>query len=102
MPRLTTLALAVPLLAGSLGLGGCASKTYVNEQIAIVSHRVDALETRLNETDGTAKAARGEAQAASGQSQANAQRLDALNARVDRVEQKMAQQAALPVKRPRH
>lgn len=70
-------------------MGGCATKGYVRDQIAPVSQRVDALETRLQETDGTAKSALAQAQAASGQAQNNGQRLDQLNARVDGVEQRM-------------
>lgn len=95
------LAPAVIILAGAVGLGGCASKSYVREQIAPVSQRVDALETRLQETDGTAKQALTEAQAASGQLQANGQRLDQINSRVDGVEQRLQAQEAMP-KRPRH
>ena len=69
-------------------MGGCATKSYVREQIAPVSQRVDALEARLQETDGTAKSALAQAQAAAGQSQNNGQRLDQLNARVDGIEQR--------------
>lgn len=82
---------AVVILAGGAGLGGCASKSFVREQIAPVSQRVDTLEARLQETDGTAKAALAEAQAASGQAQINGQRLDQLNGRVDSVEQRQLQ-----------
>lgn len=101
-PSLTKLAPAVVIL-GALGLGGCATKSFVREQIAPVSQRVDALETRLQETDGTAKAALTEAQAASAQAQNNSQRLDQLNGRVDGVEQRM-QALALErqKKRPRN
>ncbi|MFA6113438.1 MAG: hypothetical protein WC729_05585 [Sphingomonas sp.] len=76
-------------MVGALGLGGCATKGYVRDQIAPVSQRVDALETRLQETDGTAKSALAQAQAASGQAQNNGQRLDQLNARVDGIEQRI-------------
>lgn len=89
---------AVVMLA-ALGLGGCATKGFVRDQVAIVNQRVDGLEARLNETDATAKAAQAEAQAASAQGQANTQRLDQLGARVDGVEQRMNQAAA---KRPRN
>lgn len=89
------------ILVGAVGLGGCASKSYVREQIAPVSQRVDTLETKLQETDGTAKSALAEAQAASGQLQASGQRLDQLNGRVDGVEQRLQAQEARP-KRPRH
>lgn len=102
---LTKLAPVVVVVAG-VALSGCASKSYVREQIAPVSQRVDALETRLQETDGTAKAAlsqaqaaAGQAQAAAGQAQANTQRLDQLTSRVDTVEQ---EQAAAKRKRPRN
>ena len=45
LPSLTKLSpLAVILLAGPV-LGGCATKSYVREQIAPVSARVDTLET---------------------------------------------------------
>ena len=99
---LTKLAPAVVILAGALGLGGCATEKYVREQIAPVSQRVDALEAKLQETDGTAKAALAEAQSASGQAQNNSQRLDQLNGRVDSIEQRMQAQAVAPRKRPRN
>lgn len=92
---------AVVILVGSAGLGGCATKSFVREQIAPVTQRVDALEARLQETDGTAKAALAEAQAASGQAQNNGQRLDQLNGRVDGMEQRMQAQENRG-KRPRN
>ncbi len=95
------LAPAAVILVGAVGLGGCASKSYVREQIAPVSQRVDTLETQLRQTDGTAKAALAEAQAASGQLQSAGQRLDQINGRVDGVEQRLQAQEARP-KRPRH
>lgn len=88
-------------MVGALGLGGCATKSYVREQIAPVSDRVASLETKLQETDGTAKAALAEAQAASGAAQGNGQRLDQLTGRVDGVEQRLAAQEQRG-KRPRH
>lgn len=88
-PTVTKLAPMAVILVGALGLGGCATKAYVREQIAPVSLRVDTLETRLTETDGTAKSALAQAQAASGQAQNNSQRLDQLNGRVDGIEQRM-------------
>ncbi len=87
------------VLVGALGLGGCATKAFVREQVATVSQRVDALETKLQTTDGTAKQALAEAQSASGQAQNNGQRLDQLNARVDGLEQKMQESQR---KRPRN
>lgn len=99
---LTKLAPAIVLLAGALGLGGCATKKFVREQIAPVSQRVDALEVKLQETDGTAKSALAEAQAASQQAQNNGQRLDQLNGRVDSIEQRLVAQEQAPRKRPRN
>ena len=89
LPSVTKVAPAAMILVGALGLGGCATKGYVRDQIAPVSQRVDALEVRLGETDNTAKSALAQAQAASGAAQNNGQRLDQLNARVDGIEQRM-------------
>lgn len=85
---------AIMILIGAIGLGGCATKSYVQEQIAPVSQRVDALETRLQQTDGTAKAALAEAQN-------QTQRLDQLGGRVDGVEQRLQAQENRG-KRPRN
>ena len=97
----TKLAPAVAILVGAVGLGGCATKGYVRDQIAPLSQRVDALEAKLGETDRTAKSAQAEAQAASGQAQNNGQRIDQLNARVDGIEQRM-REAQNQRKRPRN
>ncbi|MDR6114432.1 MULTISPECIES: hypothetical protein [unclassified Sphingomonas] len=94
--------MAVVVLAGAVSLGGCATKSFVREQIAPVSQRVDTLEAKLQETDGTAKSALAEAQAAAGQAQNNGQRLDQLNGRVDGVEQRLTVQEQKPARRPRH
>lgn len=98
-PSVTKIAPAIVILVGALGLGGCATKGYVRDQIAPVSHRIDALEAKLQETDGTAKSALAGAQAASGQAQNNGQRLDQLSARVDGIEQQMQENKK---KRPRN
>jgi len=100
-PSVTRIAPAFVIMVGALGLGGCATKSYVREQIAPVSQRVDALETRLQETDGTAKSALAQAQAAAGQAQNNGQRLDQLSGRVDGIDQRLQAQERRP-KRPRN
>lgn len=92
-PSLTKLA-PVMIMVGAVGLGGCATKSYVREQVAPVSQRVDALEARLQQTDETAKAALAEAQG-------HTQRLDQLNSRVDGVEQRLQAQENRG-KRPRN
>ena len=91
----------IVIMAGGIGLSGCATKSFVREQIAPVSQRVDVLETRLQETDGVAKAALAEAQSASQQAQNNGQRLDQLNGRVDGMDQRMQAQERRG-KRPRN
>ena len=93
---------AVVTLAGALSLGGCATKSYVREQIAPVSQRVDTLEAKLQDTDGTAKNALAQAQAAAGQAQNNGQRLDQLSGRVDTIDQRLTAQEQKPAKRARH
>lgn len=98
-PSVTKIAPAALILVGALSLGGCATKGFVREQIAPVSQRVDALEAKLQETDGTAKSALAQAQAAAGQAQNDGQRLDQLNARVDGIEQRMQENQR---KRPRN
>ena len=79
-PSVTKLAPAVVIMVGALGLGGCATKGYVRDQIAPLNQR---------DTDATAKQALSEAQAAGQAAQNNGQRLDQLNARVDGIEQRM-------------
>lgn len=88
-PSLTKIAPAFVILIGSLGLGGCATKGFVREQVAAVNQRIDGLETRLQTTDGVARQAQSDAQAAAGQAQQNGQRIDQLNARVDGMQQQM-------------
>jgi len=101
-PFVSKFAPAAVILVGAVGLGGCATKSYVREQIAPVSQRVDTLETRLQETDGVAKSALAEAQAASGQLQNNGQRLDQLTGRVDGLDQRVQAQERKPARRPRN
>jgi peptidoglycan-associated lipoprotein len=52
------------LALGALGLGGCATKKYVNEQVGIVDSKVANHETRLVELDGTSREALDRATAA--------------------------------------
>lgn len=94
--------LALVVIAGGVAVSGCATKRYVREQVAPVAQRVDTLEAKLQETDGTAKSALAEAQAAAGQAQANGQRLDQVSGRVDGVEQRLTVQEQKRAKRPRH
>jgi len=95
-PAMKKFSPVVAIVIAAAGLGGCATKSYVREQIAPVSARVDTLETRLQQTDGTARQALAEAQAASAQVQGNGQRLEQLNGRVDTIDQRLQAQESRP------
>jgi septal ring factor EnvC (AmiA/AmiB activator) len=89
---------ATVLMAAVVGLSGCATRGYVDEQIATVNQRIDgvdarqqATDTRLQSVEATANNALTEARSASGQAQNATGRLDQLNARVDSLDQRMQQ-----------
>ncbi|MET4595018.1 hypothetical protein [Sphingomonas sp. Leaf20] len=89
------------ILVGSVGLGGCATKGFVREQIATVNTRIDGMDGRLRTVEGTSGQALTQAQAAAGQAQQNAQRIDQINGRVDGLDQQMQQQQQRQQRRPR-
>ncbi len=70
-PTKSKLAFAAMFAAGALPLGGCATKGYVDEQVASVNQRIDGVDSRLSTVEGTANNALTTAQAASAQSQQN-------------------------------
>jgi len=99
MPRVTnrvvSVPLAVALVLGGLSVSGCATKKYVNEQIAVLGGRVDAVDAKATDGIRRADAANAAAQAAQSAAQAAAadattanQRLDQLTPRVDALEQR--------------
>jgi outer membrane murein-binding lipoprotein Lpp len=98
LPRYTALAM---IAIGGVGLGGCASKGFVREQIATVNTRIDGLDGRLRTVEGTSGQALTQAQAASAQAQQNSQRIDQINGRVDGLDQQMKQQMQQRQRRPR-
>ena len=51
-------------LLGVVSLGGCATKKFVREEVAVVGTRVDAVTTRVTTVEGTAKDALDRATAA--------------------------------------
>lgn len=91
LPSLTKIAPVAVILAGSRSRLVLSQIPWWRIHPRPVNQRVDALDAKLQTTDGTAKQALAEAQAASGQAQANGQRLEQLNARVDGVEQRLQQ-----------
>ena len=58
------LAVATVMLAGLVGLGGCATKGFVRENVAVVGTRLDAVSTEVAAVGGTAKDALDRATAA--------------------------------------
>ena len=89
------------ILLGSVSLGGCATKGYVNDQIATVNTRIDGIDGRLRTVEGVSGQALTQAQAAAGQAQQNGQRIDQLNGRVDGVDQHMQQLQKQRARKPR-
>lgn len=92
---------AAMLLVGSLNLGGCATKGYVNQQIATVNTRIDGVDGHLRTVEATSGQALAQSQAATGQAQQNSQRLDQLTGRVDGLDQQMQQQKQQRQRKPR-
>jgi len=56
--------IAGAMIVGVAGLGGCATKTFVREEVAVVGSRVDVVSTRVGTVEGTAKDALDRATAA--------------------------------------
>ncbi len=88
---------------GGLSLSACATKDYVDQQIATVTNHVNAVDAKATDASQKADAANSAAQsagAAAQQAMASAQqanqRLDQLTPRVDAIEQRLA------AKRPRN
>jgi outer membrane murein-binding lipoprotein Lpp len=100
--------LAPALILGGLSLSGCATEKYVDEHIAVLSTRVDAVDAkaqdaiqRADAANSAAQAAAAAAQAAAGDARTANQRLDQITPRVDTLEQQRAA-AAASVRKPRH
>ena len=95
-----SLVTAAVLTLGGLGLSGCATTDYVDEQIAAVNARIDGVDARVSQNAQAAAAAQSTAQAAAADAQNANRRIDALTGRVDRLEQQAA--AAAAARRPRN
>jgi|SRR5689334_7119574 outer membrane murein-binding lipoprotein Lpp len=91
---------AAAIVLGGLGLSGCATRQYVDQQIAAVNTRIDGVDSRVQAAQSradsaaqAAAAAQSRADAANSAAQAAAtdartanQRLDQLTPRVDALE----------------
>jgi len=94
MLRLKTYATSVPLVlalvVGGMSVSGCATKKYVDEQIATVTGQVGAADAKASDALQRADAANAAAQAAAADARTANQRLDQLTPRVDTIEQRSA------------
>ena len=100
-PNIAKTSTLAMILVGSVSLGGCATKGYVNQQIATVNARIDGIDGHLRTVDATAGQALAQAQAAAGQAQQNGQKIDQVNARVDGLDQQVQLLAKQKQRRPR-
>ena len=109
--RLTSSLLVTAVVLGATSLGGCATNRYVDEQIALMNTRIDAVDARAQDgvrrraqaAASAAQAANAAAQAASRSAQTAAadatranQRLDQLTTRVDTIDQRTTVTARTP------
>jgi outer membrane protein OmpA-like peptidoglycan-associated protein len=62
--RSSSVFVAGAVLLGAMSLGGCATKKFVRENVAVVDTRVGGVETHVNAVEGTAKDALDRATAA--------------------------------------
>jgi len=81
------LRVAALITLGGLSLSACATRSYVDEQIAGVNTRISAVEARANDAAQRADAAGAAAQAASTAVANTNARIDQLTTRVDTIEQ---------------
>lgn len=92
--RAATVRAAAVLVLGGLGLSACATREYVDEQIAGVNSRIDAVDARAQDAARRADAANQAAQAAGTEARSANQRIDQMEGRINALEQ-------APVRRPR-
>jgi outer membrane murein-binding lipoprotein Lpp len=86
---------AALVLIGGLSVSGCATKKYVDEQIATVNDRVNAVDAkatdaiqRADAANAAAQSGGSAAQAAAGDARSANERIDQLTTRVDAMEQR--------------
>ena len=96
-----SIAAAAITIASGLGLSGCATEKYVDEHIAVVSQRIDALDAKVAQVDQTAQAAAQAAQTAGAAAQSANQRIDQLTGTFDSLRTKNGFEASAALKAPR-
>jgi len=89
---------ATALVLGGLSLSACATRSYVDEQIASVNTHISAVDAKATDAQQKADAANAAAQAAATDARNANQRLDQITTRVDTLEQN----AAAAPRRARH
>jgi len=100
--------LALALILGGLSLSACATRDYVDEQIAAVNMHVAAVDAKASDAIQRADAAAGAAQSANSAAQAAASAAQAAAADAQRANQRLdqlpppVQPEQVPHKRPRH
>jgi len=100
--RTANLPLAAVLVLGGLSLSACATRSYVDEQIATVNNRISAVEARTSDAIARADAANATAQAAATDARNANARLDQLTTRVTTVEQRSMTSTTTTGRRPRN
>jgi outer membrane murein-binding lipoprotein Lpp len=85
--RLAGLPAAAVLVLGGLGLSGCATTEYVDEQIATVNTHLSAVESKADAAGAAAQSAQSTAQAAQADAARANNRLDELTGRMGALEQ---------------
>jgi murein lipoprotein len=93
--RTASIRFVLVLAAAGMSLSACATKSYVDEQIAGVNSRIGSVDAKATDALQRADAAGSAAQAAAADARTANQRLDQLSGRVDRLEQ-------APVRTPRN
>jgi len=85
--RAASLRAGLVLVVGGLGVSACATQGYVDQQIAGVNTRIDAVDARVQDAVLRADAAGQTAQQAAAAAQAANQRIDQMDARMSSMGQ---------------
>ena len=91
------LPVAAVLMLG--GLSACATREYVDKQIAEVNEHINAVDAKATHADQTADSALSTAQAAQASAAQANQRIDQLSTQVNGIQQQLQQQP--PPRAPR-